>query len=287
MTLCLLASRCNRIAVFKKKREAEIHDPFSDLLALAESVRKRLSWFRLLTFFGFLGGFIFGLLALSFAVSLVSQGIRDPILLGLSMLVSVGGFVVSFASLGLEEFLLSFERRLDTLSRAKSFDAAPRIPEGSTPLDRLWLYFARIDERIADDWARYRDRFADGYSLTTRGRVVKFDGYAYVRRSVGRWRGTLQLFVRIVNRVPTVEDLERYQRDVKLVVKKRRHPPRHVVLLQTVGKEIPEDVITWTETNWILFPPTSKLGKEVHACPIELFREAPDGHYELAVFYVG
>jgi len=272
--------------VWKTWEEAEIHDPFADLLELAESVRKRLNWFRLVTLFGFISGFLFGIILLIITVPRAYAGEMNAFQIGFVVFLSAVSLIVAFVSLRLANFLLFFEKRIDTLSKARVFNATPRIPEGATPLERIMAYLRQTDREIADASIRHPQSF-NKKKFEISGLSFDFDSYLYLRRFRGPWLGVLQVFIRVAQGELTIKELQRFKMEVETVVKKRHQPARRVILVQAQGKEIPDEITAWIEENWTLYPVKSKRGKEIQACPIELFRETAEGIYELAIFYVG
>lgn len=269
---------------YKSREEAEVKDPFEDVLDLSESMLRRMKKFRIVLLFGLLGGLLLGVTLLLAGVIRIWYSLND---VGLTVLMILGGIaslVVFLVSSQLDGFLLHFERRMDTLLKAKDFNPNPRIPDRPTPIERIIHYLGKSDRELAEVFQSHPHNLVISEVFSIKNQVVKFDAYFFRRRY--RYPST-QIFVRTLPEKVQIGHLQRFKKDVELVAQKRRLPPTRAIIVQTGGEILSEQVSDWAEKNWIVFPLDAKPGKEWHACPVEVFLETPTGFYDLAVFYMG
>ncbi|MCK5290436.1 MAG: hypothetical protein KAR39_00260 [Thermoplasmata archaeon] len=269
---------------YKSRDEAEVKDPFEDLLDLSESVMSKIERFRLVLGFGFFGGLIAGISLLTFGLLGMAYEAIDPILTGLMILGGIFSLIVFAVSIHLDGFLIHFEKRLDTLLRAKDFNPDPRIPLGRSATDRVIRYLKETDREISKELRRHPHRIRKNPILKIKEREIPFDAYFAVRRYRS---ASVQFFIRRFSRVVREEDLRQFKEDVELVARKKRIRPTRAIIVIESGENLEEWIYDWVENNWMVFPKGAKPGKEFHACPTEVFLERPDGFYDLAVFYVG
>lgn len=259
-------------------------DPLEDLLVLALEAKSKLGRLRTVTFFGMLGGALAGSMLLLFGIMLIV--IRGFETLYVAAVIA-GGFccIVAVISFSLEIFFVYFERRIDAIDRFINYNPRPLQPAGDSPEGRILTWLKQTDSKFNNLTTKHPDSLLFGATPKGMTSDYSLDAYFIRKTPMVHWR--YHLFIKVFVGHVTISNLRELKSQVERVLRKSKLAPSRVLVVQAVSGDIPDELASWIDRNWILFPIGRSLGKELHAVPIEVLVEAEDGHYDLATLNAG
>ncbi len=269
--------------MYARLDEARVHDPLEALLVLARETKSRMREFDFVTFLGIFGGILVALALFAYGGARLYYGLGDATtyeLIG----VGVISALAALFSWRISNFMIHFQRRLAAVERFIKFDPAPPVPAGPDPVARALNWLSAQDKRFEKLLRKSPERLAR--NVVPKGsKGYPFTAY-YIRKSPFLpWER--HLFVKTIEHPVTIEDLSQLKEAVETVVRKRKVPADHILAIQLLPDEIPEEVEQWIDDNWVLYPLGRKPGKEEQVCPVQLIVEGADGHYRLGCMYPG
>lgn len=258
-----------------------VENPISAIFELADDVNKEAPKIRKLVTYATI--FIGFWLLLDFILILATIG-SNP-LIGIIL---IGFFILGIATIALirqlNDFFKYYAMRHNVILAVRDADPVLYVPKGNTPLDRLRSYLgARNPEMM-------RSLFSAQSPIVLRGKsglMYQFDLQVSVDHGIlwgffGMGYPGYQLFVKLFNAAPRVEDLTAMKRAVEDVCASTRMPPSRVIALWTRAKdqdlsEAAYEMLTGSSIQFI------HMGR-TFISSMELVIENEDGTYEFIPF---
>ena len=202
------------------------------------------------------------------------------------------GLAAGVIALGLlrqtDRFFREFGRRYRWIQLVREAEPVTKVPEGRTPVERLGRYLTQsnpsVAAAVAADAGALRYHVAHGSARAP----VSFD--LVLARPAGRfarWLGMgdpgFAVLVRLGPERPGLEDLQRFEAEVRTAAPSLPGVPRRAILLRSGATELPEAVYEFAVGH----PVTASWGRRRERLALEVITERPDGTYDFVPHVVG